>query len=361
MLIFTAKRLSNASLTTRRFLSFLRTLGYGFVWLGSVWAQAAATPDWITDPASGCSTWNPYPKPEETILWIGACVDGKATGPGTLTWFRSGKPTSMHSGTFVAGKLNGKGKLVWENGAAFEGEFVDFERTGQGSLRWANGNRYEGTFAKGIQQGAGKFFWAFGTRLEGQFQDGRLVGAGQYFTRSGDQISVEVSLRDVQSICPNLPKIEIPQTAQPVQEQGVILVQAVLHKGRMDNIEIWSGPESVRPAIHKALQRTECSHHSVAQLLSFRLHLQGTTVSPVPLFTGCQMVTPHVPRAAIVSGIEGVVRVRIVIIDGVPQQVDILSGPEIYYSSVRNAILQYRCPALVGQFEALQEFDFHID
>ena len=40
--------------------------------------------DWTADPATGCTAWNPNPQPGETITWTGACVDGKASGEGTL-------------------------------------------------------------------------------------------------------------------------------------------------------------------------------------------------------------------------------------------------------------------------------------
>lgn len=34
----------------------------------------------------GCYVWNPYPKPDETVTWTGACADGLAEGTGTQTW-----------------------------------------------------------------------------------------------------------------------------------------------------------------------------------------------------------------------------------------------------------------------------------
>ncbi len=31
-----------------------------------------------------CVAWNPYPKPNETVTWSGACASGEAEGRGTL-------------------------------------------------------------------------------------------------------------------------------------------------------------------------------------------------------------------------------------------------------------------------------------
>ncbi|MEO7392937.1 MAG: energy transducer TonB [Ramlibacter sp.] len=72
-------------------------------------------------------------------------------------------------------------------------------------------------------------------------------------------------------------------------------------------------------------------------------------------------VKPEMSRQAIKDGAEGVVKAQVLIRDGAVKEVTILSGPRIFHSSVRNAMLQYKCVSGSGDILATQEFVFKIE
>jgi protein TonB len=67
------------------------------------------------------------------------------------------------------------------------------------------------------------------------------------------------------------------------------------------------------------------------------------------------------PRKALQDGTEGVVKAQVVIRDGVVKEVTILSGPRVFHSAVRNAMLQYKCNLDAGEIVATQEFNFKVE
>ncbi len=74
-----------------------------------------------------------------------------------------------------------------------------------------------------------------------------------------------------------------------------------------------------------------------------------------------EQVKPQIPRKALQEGIDGVVKAQALIRDGTVREVTILSGPRIYHSAVRDAMLQYKCVSGPGDVIATQEFVFKID
>jgi protein TonB len=74
-----------------------------------------------------------------------------------------------------------------------------------------------------------------------------------------------------------------------------------------------------------------------------------------------EQVKPEMPRKALQEGTEGVVRAQALIRDGTVREVTILSGPRVYHSAVRSAMLQYKCISGPGDVIATQEFVFKID
>lgn len=72
-------------------------------------------------------------------------------------------------------------------------------------------------------------------------------------------------------------------------------------------------------------------------------------------------VPPEMPRKALQDGTEGVVRAKILIKDGVVQDVTIESGPRVFHSAVRTAIMQYKCSSGTGEVIATQEFAFKVE
>jgi protein TonB len=72
-------------------------------------------------------------------------------------------------------------------------------------------------------------------------------------------------------------------------------------------------------------------------------------------------VAPAMPRAAAKDHIEGVVVAKALIRDGSVREVTILSGPRVFHSAVRDAMMQYKCISDSGEVSATQEFAFKFD
>jgi len=120
-------------------------------------AEAQSQPPqagWIADK-NGCRLWDPYPQPDESISWSGACKDGYANGNGAAQWFEGGQPSDRYEGEYANGHSNGYGVYSWAQGDRYEGEFKAGVISGRGARTKANGGRYEGEFRDGIENGRG--------------------------------------------------------------------------------------------------------------------------------------------------------------------------------------------------------------
>ena len=133
---------------------FVRVAMVSAICLGSAALAQGATPDlsgrdphWIKDAVSNCWAANPHPEPGETITWMGACVDGLISGPGTLTWYLNGNAEDRDEGNFARGELSGHGRISFPDGARFEGEFP-----GKGTITLPDGRKTE---AQTIKETAG--------------------------------------------------------------------------------------------------------------------------------------------------------------------------------------------------------------
>lgn len=109
----------------------------------------ASDGNWITDQRTKCRVWNPFPKPNESVTWSGACKNGLAQGHGTLEWFEDGKSTSVDQGEWRDDERNGHGVYTYNNGDRYEGEWRDDKPNGHGVLTDANGVRFDGDWRDG--------------------------------------------------------------------------------------------------------------------------------------------------------------------------------------------------------------------
>lgn len=72
-------------------------------------------------------------------------------------------------------------------------------------------------------------------------------------------------------------------------------------------------------------------------------------------------VAPEMPRKALQEGIEGVVKAQIHIKGGSIVDVTILSGPRVFHTAVKTAMMQYTCVTDGGEVIATQEFNFKME
>ncbi len=75
---------------------------------------------------------------------------------------------------------------------------------------------------------------------------------------------------------------------------------------------------------------------------------------------GCRQVNPEMPNAAIRNMTTGTVRAHVFLVDGVAKDVMIVSGPDVFHSSVRRALLQMDCLPNAVTAVAQQDFVFDI-
>ena len=72
-------------------------------------------------------------------------------------------------------------------------------------------------------------------------------------------------------------------------------------------------------------------------------------------------VPPEMPRKALQDGIEGVVKAQIHIKNGVILDVTVLSGPRVFHTAVKAAMMQYKCVTNESDVIAVQEFKFKVE
>lgn len=107
---------------------------------------------------SDCAVWNPFPQARETVLWTGACLDGRANGRGVETWryyLQGVWREEVYRGPLVNGRSHGYG--------AFDGVFGD----------------YVGSWSNGVFHGCGVLTLADGSVFEGEFVNGEFTGEGK--------------------------------------------------------------------------------------------------------------------------------------------------------------------------------------
>ncbi len=199
-----------------------------------------STTSWIKDPSTGCEVFNPNPKPGEYIKYEGNCLNGKADGYGTLTWFQDSCAINRVSGRFVSGKLEGRvsiqyfestasrfegyfvsgtregfgtytflcGKTVsgifhkneltdsvvieWKNGKRYRGQMKGEDHMlGQGSLLFPNGDTYVGPFRNNKRHGKGVYKWSNGDTYEGEYDDDSSAGPGFYTFANGSKFAID--------------------------------------------------------------------------------------------------------------------------------------------------------------------------
>jgi len=121
--------------------------------------------NWIKDPATECSLWNPNPQKYETIIWCGNIKEGKAHGSGVAIWSIKGKMTEHAEGEWKNGHLHGSAVWSHSNGSQYSGEWKNGEKTGYGIYIWPNGTVFMGEYSHD-QRKLGKLIDANGNQQD---------------------------------------------------------------------------------------------------------------------------------------------------------------------------------------------------
>ena len=139
-------------------------------------------PNWSDTDIEHCQVWN-YGEPElEPFTWVGACVDGKASGKGRLTFLGA---VYVYEGTMSAGLMHGQGTIISSDGYRYQGGWDNGEPHGYGIESLASGERYEGEYRKGQRHGYGIYTADSGDVFEGDWRDGKPHGTGTYTNVDG--------------------------------------------------------------------------------------------------------------------------------------------------------------------------------
>lgn len=140
---------------------------------------------WIKDINTDCSFWTASDLNIGT--WSGGCVEGKASGNGTLTLIKDNKVFSRYIGGMKEGKLSGKVEAKSEDGERYVGQFKEGYYDGQGILSFGDGSRYIGEFKDGNYDGQGTLNLPDGSRYVGQFKDSNYDGQGTLTAGDGSR------------------------------------------------------------------------------------------------------------------------------------------------------------------------------
>ncbi len=149
---------------------------------------ALSDSSWI-QTNTGCKIYNPNPIRKETITWTGDCVDGYASGKGTLTWYIKGVKTEQFIGSLKKGILSGPGKAILDDRTILEGLFKNNKLNGRGKItKLSNGEiseTYTGDIVDGEPYGHGtQVYYDSGdttTMYIGEFSNSNWHGKGKMF------------------------------------------------------------------------------------------------------------------------------------------------------------------------------------
>lgn len=94
----------------------------------------ASSSGWLSDQ-KGCLHFDDFWKPDGTgkVTWTGGCLNGKATGKGTLRHIKNGIESFKYIGPKKEGYNHGRGKMVWGDGDVYIGEIKKGKKHGKGT------------------------------------------------------------------------------------------------------------------------------------------------------------------------------------------------------------------------------------
>lgn len=147
-----------------------------------LWSRGRLIGSWFATKNANCEVWwaGDGSDPIGEVSWDGACVNGRATGPGTVSWTdetpESASGTTIEfNGTLSAGKLDGEG--TWKQTSRYTNVIHRIVKKGT----WSDGVREgygtdvkESEFLDGSFQGATETY-------EGGWKEGKLSGEGERF------------------------------------------------------------------------------------------------------------------------------------------------------------------------------------
>jgi hypothetical protein len=168
----------------------LAALGFSIV--AGLAGPACAENVWLKTANQDCTVLGDAPlKSNEAVTWSGSCLDGHASGKGTLEWIVANKISGVYEGGMADGKLDGEGvlRLEVEKGKGFDrlqGTFVDGEPEGEARYDAANGDSYIGGFRKGERHGVGYYRLVTGEEYYGDFENGQRHGLGFLIDAEGN-------------------------------------------------------------------------------------------------------------------------------------------------------------------------------
>jgi hypothetical protein len=155
---------------------------YSAVLLAAIGSASQSAPaseaaeHWVPDSA-GCRVSSPWSLPKESVTWNGSCVDGFASGEGSLAWFASGQPAGHYTGPMSHGRPDGIGTYSYANGDQFQGEFWQGHYDGPGTYTFANGAMYVGDFVRGKSTQSGTLRLPDGRQFKTDLLEGRTTFA----------------------------------------------------------------------------------------------------------------------------------------------------------------------------------------
>ena len=145
---------------------------------------------------------------------------------------------------------------------------------------------------------------------------------------------VETPKEVVRSEAPPPPYVPPPDVATPTVSSGISIAATTNVPTAPVAIAPPAPPAPVKPAVNRSDIGVACP----------------------------TQVPPEMPRKAIQDGTEGVVKAQIRIKAGVIQDVTIVSGPRVFHSAVKAAMMQYKCISDAGgEVVATQEFNFKLE
>ena len=127
----------------------------------------------------------------------------------------------VYEGQFKLGIPHGRGKTKWKSGATFEGTYKAGKKHGLGEEVHSDGSRYRGEYVHGEKEGRGEYRFINGDTYIGDFKKGVIDGRGTKILKATGEVFHN----------------GLWETGLPVNDQGHLIEDVVLHHGRRKGTE----------------------------------------------------------------------------------------------------------------------------
>lgn len=148
----------------------MKTFNKWYIGLLFISTTVMAEDTLITAENSECQLWVDS---SDSVEWDGRCIDGKASGHGTVIYKKKGEVFSTYEGEMKNGYPNGAGVATFPDGMSRAGIYINAYLNGHGMQTFPDGKKFIGEFKDNLMHGQGVAYNEDGSIFhDGEWENG---------------------------------------------------------------------------------------------------------------------------------------------------------------------------------------------